>query len=106
MARPKKEEKVEGEFEHIDNMPRIMDVGETIVGIFIGTRPGKFGSIFMLDSPKGERYNIYGGQQFESVLTPDKAGRTFRIKYLGKEKTSSGYNVHTYDFSIKREKSV
>lgn len=103
MVQKKKEEKVEGEFEVIDSKPRTMEIGETIVGTFVGTRPGKFGDVFMLDSDKGERYNIYGGQQFEATLTPDKVGRTFRIKHLGMEKTSKGWKVRTYKFELKRE---
>lgn len=104
MVKAKQGEKIEGEFETIETKPRTMEVGETIVGTFVGTRPGKFGDVFMLDNDSGERYNIYGGQQFEATLTPDKVGRTFRIKHLGKEKTSKGWSVRTYKFQIKREK--
>lgn len=104
MARPKKEVVPEGEFEVIETIPRNMEIGETIVGTFVGTRPGKYGDIFMLDSEKGERYNIFGGIQFDSILTPDKIGRTFRIKHISKERTSRGYWVRTYKIELKREK--
>lgn len=106
MARPTKEVPVEGEWEDIETKPRTMEIGEVIEGSFIGTRPGKFGEIFMLDNEKGERYNIYGGQQFDITLTPDKIGRTFRIKHLGIEPTSHGFRVRIYRIQIKREKSA
>lgn len=104
MTEKKKKAVSEGEFEDIGTKPRTMEIGETLVGTYVGTRPGKFGDVFMLDNESGERYNIYGGQQFESTLTPDKIGRTFRIKHLGIEKTSKGFRVRTYKFQIKREK--
>lgn len=106
MARPKKEVEPGGEWETIDTKPRTMEIGETLVGVFVGTRPGKFGDVFMLDSEKGERYNIYGGQQFETTLTPDKIGKIFRIKHTGIEPTSHGYKVRIYKFEMKREKVV
>ena len=106
MVEKKKEEKAEGEFEDVDFMPRVMDVGEVITGKFIGTRAGKFGDVFLLTGEDEERYNIYGGVQFSTVLTPDQIGRTFRIKYLGKVKTSKGQQVHTYKFQVKKEKSA
>lgn len=104
MAEKKKKDVEGSEWDEIDNKPITMEIGESIEGIFIGTRPGKFGEIFMLDNEKGERYNIYGGQQFESTLTPDKVGRTFRIKHISVEKTSKGFKVRTYRFLLKREK--
>ena len=98
----KKKKDVEGsEWDEIDNKPITMEIGESIEGIFIGTRPGKFGEIFMLDNEKGERYNIYGGQQFEATLTPDKVGKIFRIKHTGIEPTSHGFRVRTYKFQMK-----
>lgn len=106
MVEKKKGEPISEDWSEIDNTPRTMEIGEAIEGVFIGTRSGKFGDIFMLDNEKGERYNIYGGQQFEATLTPDKIGRTFRIKHLGIEKTSKGFRVRTYRFLLKREKSV
>lgn len=104
MARPKKEVVSEGEWEIIDTKPRTMEIGETLVGTFVGTRPGKYGEVFMLDSEGGERYNIYGGQQFETTLTPDKIGKTFRIKHISVEPTSRGFKVRIYKFEMKREK--
>lgn len=103
MVEKEKKEETVSDWEELTNIPRTMELSETIEGTFIGTRPGKFGDIFMLDNEKGERYNIYGGQQFESTLTPDKIGRTFRIKHISVEKTSKGFRVRTYRFLLKRE---
>uniref|UniRef100_A0A6M3IEI3 Uncharacterized protein n=1 Tax=viral metagenome TaxID=1070528 RepID=A0A6M3IEI3_9ZZZZ len=98
MAKEKETKKKDEEWDEIDTTPRSMSVGETIEGKFSGTRPGKFGKIFMLDKGDGTVYNIYGGIQFDSVLTQDSVGIRFRIRCLGKEKTSRGMEVWTYKF--------
>ena len=99
------EDMVEPEPEWVtqDVAPRSLEEGEEIIGRFRGTRPGKFGDIYMFDKPDGTLYNIYGGVQFEGIVTQANIGRLFRIKYLGKEDTSRGYTVKLYDIAIAKE---